>query len=106
VHAITGQTDTDYSVRQAAYDLRKLRAKDLVVKTGSTRRYQVPPDALRTITALTTLRDQVLAPLLGAVRTPRALTQRSTWTDVERDYETLRTDMQTLFDDLGIVTAA
>ena len=25
-----------------------------------------------------------------------------TWTPVDRDYETLRIDMQTLFDDLGI----
>jgi hypothetical protein len=106
VHAVTGETDADYSLRQAAYDLRKLRAKDLVVKPGSTRRYHVPPHALRTITALTTLRDQVLAPLLGAVRAPRTPTKRTTWTDVERDYETLRVDMETLFDDLGIVTAA
>jgi hypothetical protein len=26
VHALTGQTDADYTIRQAAYDLRKLRA--------------------------------------------------------------------------------
>ena len=78
-----------YTALQAAYDLRKLRGKNLVVKPGSTRRYHVPPHALRTITALTTLRDQVLAPLLGAVRATRTPTKRSTWTDVERDYDTL-----------------
>ena len=106
VHAMTGQTDADYSIRQAAYDLRKLRAKNLVQKPGSTRRYQVPPHALRTITALSTLRDQVLAPLLAAVSTPRLVTKANTWTDVEHDYETLRANMQTLFDDLGIAAAA
>ena len=107
VHTMTGGTDADYSVRQAAYDLRKLRAKKLVIKPGKTRRYHTPPEALRTITALTTLRDQVLEPLLGAVRAHRATrSQTSTWTDVERDYEALRVDMETLFDDLGITTIA
>ena len=43
---------TDYTVRQAAYDLRKLRGKHLVVKPGRGRRYQVPDDAARTVTAL------------------------------------------------------
>jgi hypothetical protein len=26
VHSMTGQTDADYSIRQAAYDIRKFRA--------------------------------------------------------------------------------
>jgi hypothetical protein len=38
VHAITGISDAEYSIRQAAYDLRKLRGKQLVVKPGRTRR--------------------------------------------------------------------
>ena len=32
VHTLTGQSKDDYTVRQAAYDLRKLRGKHLVVK--------------------------------------------------------------------------
>jgi len=59
---MTGQDEADYTSRQAAYDLRKLRGKTLVVKRGRSRRYEVPPDAARTITAVTTLRDQVIAP--------------------------------------------
>ena len=66
VHAITGTIHTDYSIRQAAYDLRKLRGKQLVDKPGRTRRYHVPPLAARTIAALLTLRDQVIAPILAA----------------------------------------
>ena len=41
VHTMTGQTN--YSIRQAAYDLRKLRGKQLVDKPGRSRRYTVPP---------------------------------------------------------------
>jgi hypothetical protein len=106
VRAMTGQSDTDYSARQAAYDLRKLRAKELVVKPGRTRRYQVPPDAARTITALSVLRDQVVSPMLAGVRSPRQGRKPATWTRIDRDYETLRVHMQTLFADLGIATPA
>ena len=55
VHAMTGACDAVYSVRQAAYDLRKLRGKQLVDKPARTRRYLVPALAARTIAALLTL---------------------------------------------------
>lgn len=64
-----------YSIRQAAYDLRKLRGKQLVDKPARTRRHRVPAPAARTIAALLTLRDQVIAPILAAVRSPRMGTQ-------------------------------
>ena len=66
VHALTGHHHTGYSVRQAGYDLRKLRGKRLVDKPGRTRHYHVRPLAARTIAALLTLRDQVIAPILAA----------------------------------------
>jgi hypothetical protein len=59
-----------YTIRQAAYDLRKLRGKQLIDKPGRTRRYRVPPDGARTITALLTLRDHVIPPILAGVRRP------------------------------------
>jgi hypothetical protein len=105
VHAVTAQSDSDYSVRQAAYDLRKLRAHNLVVKPGRSRSYHVPSDAIRTIVAITTLRDQILEPLLSAVRSQQPTPNPSSWTAVEHDYETLRRGMQTLFSDLGIAAA-
>ncbi len=96
----------DYTIRQGAYDLRKLRGKNLTVKPARTRRYHTPPDAARTIAALLTLRDQVIGPILAGVRSPRRGRKPAIWTRVDRDYETLRIDMQTLFHDLGITPAA
>ena len=61
MHAITGTCDADYSIRQAGYDLRKLRGKQLIDKPARTRRYRVPALAARTIAALLTLRDQIIA---------------------------------------------
>jgi hypothetical protein len=106
VRAMTGQAPEDYSTRQGAYDLRKLRAKQLVTKPGRTRRYHTPDKAARIIAALLTIREKVIAPLIAGVRTPRRGRPPAHWTKVDRDYETLRRDMQTLFNDLAISTTA
>ena len=95
-----------YTPRQAAYDLRKLRGKALVVKPGRSRRYQVPSQAARTIAALLALRDQVIGPILAGVRSPRLGRKPAHWTAIDRDYETLRIGMQTLFADLGVTTSS
>ena len=102
VRQITGQDG--YTTRQAAYDLRKLRGKQLIAKPGRTRRYHVPAEAARTIAALLALRDHVLAPILAGVRSPRTGRKPRTWTAIDRDYENLRIGMQTLFQHLGIET--
>ncbi len=98
----TGQTDRDYTTRQAAYDLKKLRGKHLVVKPGRSRRYHAPPDTLRTITALLVLRDQVIGPILAGVRVPSRRRKPTTWTRTDQHYETLRLEMKALLDDIGI----
>jgi len=103
---MTGQTPEKYSVRQGAYDLRKLRGKQLVLKPGRTRRYHVPELAARTITALMTIRDKVIAPLAAGIRTPRRGRPPKTWTTIDRDYETIRLNMQTLLNHVGIATKA
>ena len=96
----------DYSTRQAAYDLRKLRGKHLVAKPGRTRRYHVPRDAARTIAAILAIRDHVIAPLIAGIRTPRRGRPPKHWTNIDRDYETLRLGMHSLLGHLGIATAA
>jgi hypothetical protein len=93
-----------YTIRQAAYDLRKLRGKNLIDKPGRTRRYQVPSSAARTIAALLALRDHVIEPILAGVRSPRPGRKPAHWTRIDADYQALRTGMQALFDDLGIST--
>jgi hypothetical protein len=104
VRQITGHDG--YTTRQAAYDLRKLRGKQLVDKPGRTRRYHVPPPAARTISALLTLRDHVIGPILAGVRSPRMGRKPKIWTAADRDYEALRIGMQTLFRHVGIETQA
>jgi hypothetical protein len=79
--------------------------KGLLDTPGRTRRYHVPTGAARTIAALLTLRDQVIAPILVGIRGPRMGRKPAIWTRIDRDYETLRIGMQDLFQHLGITPA-
>ncbi len=60
VQRLNGQTACGYGPRQAAYDLKKLRGKHLITKLPASRRYQAPPEGLRSMAALLLLRDQVI----------------------------------------------
>jgi hypothetical protein len=91
-----------YGTRQAAYDLRKLRAKGFVIRRPRSQRYEVPPAGLRTIAALVVLREQVIKPLLAGTAVPHRGRKPACWTPLDHHYETLRQDMQRLFTDLGI----
>jgi protein CrcB len=94
VHARTGTSDAEYTIRQAAYDLRKLRGKQLVDKPARTRRHRVPALAARAIAALINLRHQVIAPILAGIRSPRMGRKPKAWTSIDRDYEQIRVNMQ------------
>ena len=102
VRALGNQSLSAYGPRQAAYDLKKLRGKQIVRRIGSTRRYEPLPSGLRAITALLVLRNKAIKPLLAAAQeiapnhggqNPRAF---------DRYYLDLQHAMQGVFHELGI----
>jgi hypothetical protein len=100
---LAGQS-TAYGTRQAAYDLRKLRAKGFVVRLPRSQRYQFPPDGLRAIAALVVLREHVLKPLLAGCAARHQGRKPTSWTPLDDHYQALRVDMQHLFADLGLAS--
>jgi hypothetical protein len=68
VRAFGNKSLSAYGLRQAAYDLKKLRGKQIVERIGSTRRYEVMPSGLRAITALLVLPEKAIKPLLAAAQ--------------------------------------
>ena len=70
VKALSGATESEYGPRRAAYDIKKLRAKQMVRKIGKSRRYEPVPEGLRSLTALLVLRDKIIRPLLAASAQP------------------------------------
>jgi len=102
VHSMTGQSEADYTQRHAAYDLKKLRGKDLITKLGRSRRYAVSPPGMRAITAALVLRDELIKPVLAGVRTPAIPKTPTIPIKTDLHYERLRLAFHPLFQELGI----
>jgi hypothetical protein len=102
VLAMTGHSDADYSPRHAAYDLKKLRGKQLIAKMGRSRRYELCPASMRSIAALEILREHVIRPVLAGVRAPQRETQATLSPALDRHYQRLCLDIQPIFQELGI----
>ena len=102
VCSLGGQTEVEYGPRRAAYDLKKFRAKDLVRKMDSTRRYEVAPQGFRALAALVVLRDKVIKPLLAAGCHLKRGRKPKSQTVLDQHYDALRTDMLGLFTALRI----
>ena len=102
VLALRGPSDKPYQSRQAAYDLKKMRGKDLVNKIGNSRRYRPTSKGLKAMAALAVLRDKVIKPLLAASCQPNFSTEQETTVSIDQHYQNVRSSMNGLFSALGI----
>lgn len=102
VRPILKASAEEYTLRQAAYDLRKLRAKGLVRRADASRRYRADPTGLRTAAALVLLREKVIVPLLANDGRLPAGPRPITWSAIDEHYRNMRLQMQCLFKLLGI----
>jgi DNA-binding transcriptional ArsR family regulator len=102
VRAISGEPESAYGPRHAAYDLKKLRGKGMVRKIGNSRRYELERDGLRTMTALVVLREKVIRPLLAASQKPDSQTKPNHPTPIDSHYEYLQAGMRNLLTALGV----
>jgi hypothetical protein len=95
-----GQAFSQYNPRHAAYDLKKLRVKNMVQRVGRSRRYEATPSGLKAMAALISMRDHVILPLLAS--TMNLITSRGTQnpTPLNQYYASLRTHMQDLLQQL------
>jgi len=84
-------TALPYTSRQAAYDLKKLRAKQLVVRIGKSPRYQPTSQGLRTIAALIVLREKILKPVLAGVGRTNPGRPPKDLTPIDRQYGLVQT---------------
>ena len=102
VRSLTGQAESEYGSRRAAYDLKKLRAKQLARRIESTRRYEATPEGLRALAALLVLHDKVIKPLLAAASQRSIEPRMENPTPIDQRYRALRLEMQGLFQELGL----
>ena len=102
VRALSKRSVYQYHPRRAAYDLKKLRAKQIVRRIGRTRRYEALPTGLRAITALVVLRNKAIKPLLAAAQQIRPGREPQNPRAIEHHYQTIRIAMRGVFNELGI----
>ena len=102
VQRLGGPAAAAYTPRRAGYDLKKLRAKQLVQHIRRTRRYEAPSTGLKILATLTTLRTHVIKPLLAATENTAPVCAPHTPARLDRHYNALRTEMHGLFSELGI----
>ena len=94
--------ECEYGPRRAAYDLKKLRGKQIVTRIGKTVRYEAIPEGLRAMTAILILREKAIKPLLAAARHARRSHRPRNPTPIDAHYYTIRAGMQGVFHELGI----
>ncbi len=102
VQRLGGSAASAYTARRAAYDLKKLRGKNLVQRIDGTRRYEALSSGLKILATVTVLRTHVLKPLLASADSTAPARGGQNPTALDRHFETLRTGMHGVFLELGI----
>ena len=102
VRSLSQQTPAEYHARQAAYDVKKLRAKQFVCRIPKSQRYDVTAPGLKAMTALIVLREKVIKPLLAAAQAQRKPRKPRNPTPLDVHYESLRVAMRGVFQELGV----
>lgn len=102
VQALGKQSESEYGPRRAAYDLKKLRGKQIVRRIERTRRYETIPAGLKAVTALVVLRDKAIKPLLAAAQELRPSHGAQNPGVLDIHYDAIRVAMQGVFHQLGL----
>jgi hypothetical protein len=102
-HHLVGE---EYRLSQLRYDLSKLRAKRLVERIGTTRRYRLTPIGLKLGVLLVKLRMRLLGPLAGLINQPNTNVATPHLNSVDAAYREVDTALDHLSAALGLQHAA
>jgi hypothetical protein len=90
-------SESQYHSRQASYDLKKFRGKDLVQMIGHSRSYTATRDGLRSMTAFLVLREKILIPLLAGVEKHHPSPKPRNLCNIDVHYKNIQLEMQQIF---------
>ena len=99
------ETREQCTPRRTAYDLAKIRAKQLVEKVPHSRRYTVPPDMVRLIAALSILREKILKPVLAGAVAGAPGPSPGEIAPIDKHYLNLQAEFARTFHALGLFAA-
>jgi hypothetical protein len=102
VQEMAGWKPEQYSPRRAAYDLAKIRAKDIVIRIGRSRRYTANFDGVRRLCAYIVLREKVLKPMMAGASRPRVSQPPEEIHPLDLHYQNLLRELEATFNTLGL----
>src|SRR6202165_4186957 len=102
VCALGRQSPSPYDPRQAAYDLKKLRGKDIVCRIGHTRRYQPLPTGLRSMTALVVSPNKSIKRFLAVSQPLQPTRGTQNPKPIDLHYDAIQAAMRGVFHELGL----
>ena len=105
VREIMGWSPDMYSIRQAAYDLKKLRAKGYVRKVEHTRCNKGTEAGLKAMGAMQILRDKVINPILAGCQKRKRGPKPKNSSMIDEHYQAIRLHMFEVFKIVGIATS-
>lgn len=97
-----GRVAAEYGVRQAAYDLKKFRAKGMVERVVGSQAYRLQGNSLRTLAAVHVLRTHVILPLIRRRNHLQTGRPPKNQTTLDRHHHELQRAMRQLFQNLSI----
>lgn len=103
VQALTSSKPEEYGVRRAAYDLAKLRGKELVNRVEPSRRYVTQPQGVRKLCAYLTLREKIIKPLLAGAGRCKISPAPKSIHPLDVHYQNLQQELEKTFETLGLI---
>ncbi|MGH2552167.1 MAG: hypothetical protein ACRDEB_00530 [Chitinophagaceae bacterium] len=95
-----------YTPAKAAYDIRKLRGKGLVVKTEKSRKYKTTQKGMETIISVLVLTQKIIPAVLSSVNKDVISENPEEMQAIDKRYLNIRNEIKAINQQYGIKTAA
>lgn len=102
VQEMAGWKPEQYSARRAAYDLAKIRSKDIAERVSRSRRYLAKAEGVRKLCAYTVLREKILKPIMAGAGRPHVGRPPKNLHPIDIHYQNLLQELKETFQTLGL----
>ena len=96
----------DYTPAKAAYDIRKLRGKGLVVKIEKSRKYKTTKKGIETIIAVLALTQKTIPTILSSINKDAISDNPEEMQDIDRIYLNIRNEIKEIQQQYGLKAVA
>ena len=96
--------DGSYNARQAAYDLRKLREKEIVYRKENSRKYLITPKGVAMLVAIIIIREKIFNPIVAGITKKKLNEPPTKLSKVDQLYISIRDNIMVICKQYGLRT--